>query len=543
MPLSEILCFTIPLVASALAWLLLFLALPPSLQNFPLNDDWAFAQGAFRFARGEGIDYSGWASMPQLGQWLWACPFLWLLGFSFSSLRIATIALSWVGLGSFYDLLRQSGVGRFQAALASGTFGFTPLFFLLQGTFMTDVPALSLALLALTLYVRAIGRESQGWFAAACVVAGLGAITRQNTVTVPVIAAVLVAWAPNLRRRIGCWLAASAPILICGLTQIWFQSRDDIRPLAPAVPPPSEVLLAPFVLVLFCALSGIPLLVGRPVERSWLPLSAPLVILLGAAGYWLLSPAYLPYGGLFPYTSNMLSPWGAFAGSASIGPLVMGERPLLLGIVGRTLLTLLGCIAGAVFVRRIGHYCRWKSLRDPILLFTLMQLVFVLVIPGFFDRYFLFLLPGALCIAARASPDVPSAAETREPWLPGLAALALLSLLSVGLMHDWLAWNAARWQLGSRAIHADEWGIDPLDIEGGFEWDAWHGGRGEPTDRAVERRWPVLPFTQRWLPQVRGKYALSFSVLSGTVPIDSEPYTLWLLPGRHEFYLIEFPSH
>src|SRR5271166_1835392 len=61
-------------------WGLLFLVIPPWEQNFPLNDDWAFARGAFQFARGEGINYSGWSSMPQLGQWLWACPFVWLFG-------------------------------------------------------------------------------------------------------------------------------------------------------------------------------------------------------------------------------------------------------------------------------------------------------------------------------------------------------------------------------------------------------------------------------------------------------------------------------
>ena len=36
--------------ASALLWGLLFTVLPPSQQSFPLNDDWAFARGAFQFA-------------------------------------------------------------------------------------------------------------------------------------------------------------------------------------------------------------------------------------------------------------------------------------------------------------------------------------------------------------------------------------------------------------------------------------------------------------------------------------------------------------
>src|SRR5262249_18742119 len=94
----------LPLLASALAWTILFVAVPPERQDFPLIDDFAFARGAFTFARGGGVDYGGWASMPQLGQWLWACPFLWLLGESHVALRLSTILLSWVGLLAFYAL-------------------------------------------------------------------------------------------------------------------------------------------------------------------------------------------------------------------------------------------------------------------------------------------------------------------------------------------------------------------------------------------------------------------------------------------------------
>jgi len=61
-------------------WVLLFIILPPGRQEFPLNDDWAFSKGVFEFARGEGLHYQGWASMPLLGQWLWAFPFVRLLG-------------------------------------------------------------------------------------------------------------------------------------------------------------------------------------------------------------------------------------------------------------------------------------------------------------------------------------------------------------------------------------------------------------------------------------------------------------------------------
>src|SRR5438105_4358271 len=77
------------ILGSAAAWLLLFSAIPPSDQDFPLGDDWAFARSFFRLAgRGHVLDYANWASMPQFGQWAWAWPFCQLLGYSHVTLRI-----------------------------------------------------------------------------------------------------------------------------------------------------------------------------------------------------------------------------------------------------------------------------------------------------------------------------------------------------------------------------------------------------------------------------------------------------------------------
>jgi hypothetical protein len=48
----------------------------------------------------------------------------------------------------------------------------------------------------------------------------------------------------------------------------------------------------------------------------------------------------------------------------------------------------------------------------------------------------------------------------------------------------------------------------------------------------------ALPFTRWRFPDANGKYALSFAQLPGTVVVDSEPYTQWLMPGKWQFYLV-----
>jgi 4-amino-4-deoxy-L-arabinose transferase-like glycosyltransferase len=537
-PLAPALAYRFPplafaLLASLLAWTVLFASVPFARQDFPLNDDWAFAHGAFLFAKGEGIHYGGWASMPQLGQWLWACPFVWLLGESHAALRLATVVLSWLGLWAFFDLLRQRGVSASRAALATGVLAFNPLLFLLQGTFMTDVPALSLALAALALYGRALERADAGRLPAACLVAVLAALTRQNTVAVALVAAVLLWRRPELRRLPGWWAGVLLPAAVGVVVHLWFGQRTDVRPMKPTVVAPATLLSLPYIAVHFLALSALPLLLLWPRPTSWKGSAGVLAVLLACAGYWLLYGTYLPYGGLFPYAENMLTPWGAFAGSRFTGPFVVGSRPVLLVTAVRVALTLLGCLAGAVLVDRLLSR-RGGDWDSPLVLFTLLQVPFLLVAVDFYDRYLLFLLPGVLALAAEAAEAAP---RSRVWGLAGLAAAVLVGVLSVGMMHDWLAWNGARWALGRRAMPS----VEALDIEGGVEWDGWFTLPLKAPPAAGPLRWPVLRFTREWFPAVRGRLALSFSHVRGTRVVDTEPYDLWLDPGEHRFFLLAVP--
>jgi hypothetical protein len=520
------------IAASGLAWCLLLSALPPARQDFPLNDDWAFARGAFRFARGEGIDYDGWASMPQLGQWLWACPFVWLFGESHVVLRISTVLLSWAGLAAFYDLLRQADVAPGRSALATATLAFCPLFFLLQGTFMTDVPALSLALVSLALYARALRSHRPGLLVVACALAVLAAVTRQNTLAVAATAAVLLGRRPELRLRAGWWVGVLLPVAAGLVAHLWFSGRGDVRPIKPTAMAPAVLLSLPFVSLHLCGLAALPLVVFGWRGGSWKVTIGAFAVLAACAGYWLLWGVALPYGGVFPYTENILTPWGALAGSRFTGPFVGGDRPVLLGNFTRSVLTLIGCAAAAMLLARAARQWRHGDWAEPLVLFTLFAVPFLLITRDLYDRYLLFLLPGALALAARHSAQDAGAPRA------GLVTVGVLGLVSVGLMHDWLSWNAARWDLGRRAVGRH---VEPRDIEGGVEWDGWYSGAGKDPPSPAGPRWPVLPFTGQWFPAVRGRYWLSFSELRGARRVDSEPYNLWLPPGRQEFYLLEVP--
>ena len=76
--------------------------------------------------------------------WLFTLPF----GFSFVALRWSTSSLAAIGLCGLYLLLRRLDVPRREALLGAGTLGVYRIFRMLSATFMTDVPFVSVTILA-----------------------------------------------------------------------------------------------------------------------------------------------------------------------------------------------------------------------------------------------------------------------------------------------------------------------------------------------------------------------------------------------------------
>lgn len=516
---------TFVLLSSAAAWGLLFALLPPSAQEFPLIDDWAFAKGAFRFARGEGIRYDYWASMPLLGQWLWATPWVWVLGDGPVSLRLSTIVLSWAGLWGFYDLLRRREAPACHAALLAAALAFFPLFFLLQGTFMSDVPALSLALLALALYGRSLASGRPVTLLGAVVVALLAVTTRQNTLAVPVTAAVFLAADRRRRWHVLWWLGVLTPLVVGVATHCWFKGRADVQPLPSSVPSAQVVVAIGLAAAQMAGLAALPLFAADPRPGAPKAFVLGLAVLVPLSVYWWRCAAFVVYCGPFPTVDGVITPYGVY--NAAQYP---GQRPLLLDEPVRVALTGLACVGGAWLAARLVHSVGAHQRLGPLVVFGLLQAPFILAPTWIYDRYLLFILPGALSLA------VPLGRRLRWGWLSGLGVLVVVAGLSVALMHDWLAWNAARWALGRRAV-ADRH-IDPFDIDGGLEWNGWHSPGTKPEARAGGAGL-ALGWTQWYFPHVTGRYALSFSELRGGTAIEREPYSQWLLRGPHSFLLVQ----
>jgi hypothetical protein len=520
-----------PVLVSALAWAVIIIAIPPARQDFPLGDDWAFAHGAIWFAHGDGIHYSKWASMPQLGQWLWSWPFLHVIGWPHFALRASVITLSWLGLVSFYDLLRQQKIPMALAGFAACVLATNPLFFVSQGTYMTDVPALSFGLMALNCYSRAIDQRNLCWLSGAIVLAVLGSITRQTMIAAPMAAALVLLKCPDIRLKPLWMLSVVVPVAACAGASRWFAHRPDILPMQLTLTW-KALWLRLFIALHWCGLAVLPLCLLTLRRKSWKIFAAAFTILLLAAGGLYFFMKELPYGGSFPYCRGMLSPWGTFSEG-----LVAGQREILLTQPLRVAISILGCIGGAEILTALVGAVRAGKFPGLLLLFTAFEFLFVLAFPDFMDRYLEILFPGAVYLV------VTQNSVSNPVWLPATLLVALCGVISVALFHDWLSWNTARWELGRRAIATKV--IQPIDIEGGFEWDGWYAS-ADPNHSLVasasfnNKPGLILWYSRYVFPQVNGRFALAFTPLKGGTVMDSIPYTLWLPRRQNDFLFVAY---
>jgi hypothetical protein len=230
----------------------------------------------------------------------------------------------------------------------------------------------------------------------------------------------------------------------------------------------------------------------------------------------------------------MLTPWGQFGPNET----VVGDRPLLLGFGVRLGLSVLGCIGGAALLIRMVRRVRAGAWKEMLTIVTAVHLPLLLMPYVIFDRYFIVFMPGALYLAANPATAASPAPTRRVPARRaiGLTVLAAYGLFSVALLHDWLAWNSARWTVGRRALAR---GIEARDIEGGFEWNGWYSPYAVFEHCRQERRGWTLWLTYCMYAHISGRYALSFAVPEGARAVDQEPYAMWLIPGERAFYLIE----
>ena len=456
--------------------------------EFPSGNDWASA-GAVKEVLGTGKVGAGSGPVFQV---LWGTVFCLPWGFSFTALRISTLVMSFAGVLGFYGLLREYGFRRGACLVGALTLAANPLYVSMSYTFMTDVPTLTMMILAGFLYVRGLRRGGSGWLLAGSVCAGAGVLVSQMAVLVP---AAFAAWVVGsgrsverpVRRVVEIALIPAA-CMVVGVT--WSGLHVTPGWLAG---PGTVVREAPervFYLMQYLGLFLLPLWAGL-MPRIWKRLSNPtgLWVIVGwtaatSGGFWYLATRT---GGIhMPYLRDTFTNLGL--GAMTLRDTMMYGLPgpyqlpegvwaamTAFGALGAVMLGSVGTLylmerPGGVFVLLPGRVekagrSRGIAPAGPWLGAGLLVGCALVAMEHVFDRHLVMLIPAGVLmvmVVMRGSRMAPG------PVVTVLAVFMVFALMGV---MDYMGWNTARWEAGVYAT--EELGCPSEEVDAGMEWGGW----------------------------------------------------------------------
>ncbi len=536
-----------------LSWLLpLFLALlaiafvNPS-GNFPLNDDWQYAYPVMTLVQQGDLVFQGIFAPNILLQVGWGYLFCKAFGgFDFTWLRVSTLVLAFAAVWIFARLCRRAGVEKQVAWLGAAALGFSPLFFLLGFTFMSDVPFLALCLGSLLCFFNYLHRVAElqfgggtlrqtgvwrhgFWLFAACLFAIGSYFIRQPGIIFLPAFAIFIFW--QNRRSVANWLLIFFLLLLTAAT--WFFMERWLKPslgisqnyvpvgekyFQAMLETPAAVLsewikklVKTLVYLGFFALSLLPFLWEKMKRRrlftakNWLvilPLNALILFYL-----WRI-------GKVFPFGGNILFNFGL--GTELLADVYTLGLPNTPRLPDWTMLAVNFISQLSISFLLIFLVKSWWTLLPENRRFAkfliLANCIYLplLSITSFFDRYLLLPIASFFFVLLL----FVDRQELRFPSLKWLLFL-MMSTFSLLATKDYMNWNRARHEAFNYLISN---GVDIREMDAGYEYNGFFNYHPDRLEKEGRSFWWVTD--DEWM--------IAFGDVSGYRQVKSFPYRRWL---------------
>lgn len=529
--------------------------------DFPLNDDWAYATTTRAFSRTGVFTPSSWSSIPLLTQVLVALPVCAATACGSDDLRLVTLLAAMLLFAATVVLVAGKRPTMGLPLLAGAVVAFNPVVLTLAFTFMSDTLFAALMTVGAILFMRSIERNSTPLAVLGTATAIAATLTRQLGLCLPLaflaVACIRMASARSWRRQA---LPALLPLAACVIAlmalKAWLRATGrlpalyDVKSslLVETLHSPVASLLRVghnlSVIVTYMGLFTLPMLLatrappatsraGRDRTRSAPRLVAGLVTALA-----ILDLASLHR--LMPSGGNVLVPQGvgplllrdsAILGTGGVAPLpsTFWVAVTLLGLLGAFLLTE-RVVAGvqSLFAAPASPEPSWSFDRSrlSILFAAVAALSYVaplLLIP-FYDRYLVPLLPLTLFFLVATSPGA-----ARAYWRSACAAslCGLISAYAVLAVHDYMAWNRARWQAIADLEARPGVGADRID--GGMEYNGLRSYRPDYVVQDGKSWW--------WVDN--DDYQVTFEPVPGREPVAQYAYRTLLPPAWRSIKVLQ----
>jgi hypothetical protein len=453
------------------------------LGEFPLNDDWAYAQAVLRLTHGI-VDIGTWPAMSLLSHMLWGFLFVKVFGFSFVVLRMSTLVSACITMLVLYDTIYKRSHSRQVSVVATLVLLLNPLFFNMSNTFMTDVNFNLLFLLTTITSLRFIEEPGGMKFVWCFLCALLLVFLRQFGIVAPLCLTFTCLLLKNNRWR---WfiISAACTILILTLLSLYEQYLRTILPPTASyrylgqkylyeaddsvkLLQRSEVRFREILVCAFIYISPVCMLHLHKIRKER---SLRSIIIMSICSLLLVIH-------FFDCTNPII---GNILNNLSLGPSTFytdwvggiensvhtysGTFKELANVFKYvfcffTFLSIINAIVALWYKRRQAKF----SAPDLLMWLMIVMYAATLFVSDFlFDRYLIPVITLGILITTRGT-------SLRVNIVSALSVL-LFAFVSVCGTHDYMVINKIRWEAGDYLVKEKK--AHPDKVNGGFEMAAW----------------------------------------------------------------------
>jgi hypothetical protein len=461
-------------------------------RDVPVIDDWTYAWSVERlFAEGR-FEVLDWSAVYPLGHSLWGAAWSLVLGFSFTTLRLSTLALSLLASCALYLILRELDARPRVALLGALTVAANPVVLLLSSSFMTDVPFVAATLMALLCYTRAMrrGQIHLVWWGGAWACVAL--LDRQLAIVTPLAALPLLMPHPRGEpKRSAALLAIGATfgaMLVCSLLMMSLvKPTGEMVKLVDRLQYVLTISVTKYLttnLYILCSITfyALPaLLAMASIRRLW---RRPTLFVVTFS----LAVIMLGFAGEIPIPVRAGNTWtlGGVGGSRG---LINGNLPssdwttLEIVLRGAGLLAFGLALMSLTWPEHQSARARttseWRpafrrlldaantismSPRMPLVIYLVAYLLLANVLWLYNDRYLIVLLPVVVALALGGRQL--GAEAPRLAWI----AMAIFATVAVVGTRDALRFNQSVRDTWQALVDS---GVRPSDIDAGYAWNGW----------------------------------------------------------------------
>jgi hypothetical protein len=482
-------------------WLVMVVTVNPT-GNFPLNDDWVYAESVRILVDEKRFVFPDWSAPNYVAHAIWGWLFSLVFGFSFTVLRFSVLVLGLIGVISAFKLSKEIGVPSAAAVLGALVLVVNPIYFASSNTFMTDVPFFAFSALSLLFLTRAINDDNGYHIALGTVAAGLALLTRQLGLAIPIAYALAYLVGRELSQR--TIVRAFFPLFICITLQLLFNAWLNMQAQMPSIyghriDQINHMLSLPIlnitklivyrfaIISLYLSLFISPvLLVAIFFRYAKITITQITLFAIATLLAWIilgiLNSGHI--GVRWPLIGNILGEYGI---EPALGyyEIYISEatKPLV-----KTFWKLIGALSvgftGVMFFSLVtGLHDVWLTYRNKhffhariVILFfgvTIINCMPLLVLEHVFDRYLLLpilTLMQAIFLFIKWKTGEGKLRRSRNAII--IAGLVFAGTLTTMVTHDYLTRNRVRWAALNDLVHVKR--VSPTKIDGGFEFNGMY---------------------------------------------------------------------